>query len=247
MRGWRAKIGLIIPSANVNMEPEFYQMVPEGVTVHTSRMLIAQLSPEGLLAMSEHAVRAALELKTAGVDILVFGCTSGSFVKGLGHDQEIVKNLEEATSIPAITTSTAFLEAFKLCGIKKVSVASPYPDDINIRLQAFLEQNGYQVVQLKGLGLGKREKIFPLSNQEISRIGIQEPYVAYKLVRTLYSDDADGFFISCTNFRSIEIIATLEQDLGKPVVSSNQASLAIALKRLGIKKAVKGYGMLFDR
>ena len=247
MRGWRAKIGLIIPSANINMEPEFYQMAPEGVTVHASRMLITELTPQGLLAMSEHALRAAEELKSAGVDILVFGCTSGSFVKGLGHDQEIVKALEEATSIPAITTSTAFLEALELCGIKKLSVGSPYPDDINVKLQDFLEQNGFQVLQLKGLGLGKREKIFPLSDQEISRIGIQEPYVAYKLIRKLYSDDADGFFISCTNLRSIEVIQALEQDLGKPVVSSNQASLAIALKRLGIKNSVKGYGVLFDR
>jgi len=247
MQGWRARIGLIIPSANFNMEPDFYKMIPEGVTVHTSRMLLTEATAENLVEMGKHAVTAAQELKTAAVDILVFGCTAGSFLEGLGHDKEIIKALEEATSIPAVTTSTAVLEALEMCGIKRVSVATPYTDDINTKLRSFLEDNGFTVVQLKGLGLMERKKRYPISDIEISGIGIQEPYVSYKLVRKIADDDADGFFISCTNFRAVDIIQMLEDDLGKPVISSNQASFAISLKRLGIKTNVKGFGSLFER
>jgi maleate isomerase len=246
MNGWRGRIGLIIPSANSNMEPEFYKMAPDEVSTHTSRMLLPKLTVENLIEMGKLAVKAALELKTAAVDILVFGCTSGSFVKGLGHDREIVDALEGATSIPAITTSTAVLEAFKLLGVKRVSVASPYTDDINQKLETFLEQNGLDVLALKGLGLGDRRVIFPLSDQETATIGIQEPYIAYKLVKQLASANADAYFVPCTNLRTVEIISRLEDDLQKPVITSNQASLAMALRRLGIRKAVHGFGRLFD-
>jgi len=210
-------------------------------------MLLTEATAENLVEMGKHAVTAAQELKTAAVDILVFGCTAGSFLEGLGHDKEIIKALEEATSIPAVTTSTAVLEALEMCGIKRVSVATPYTDDINTKLRSFLEDNGFTVVQLKGLGLMERKKRYPISDIEISGIGIQEPYVSYKLVRKIADDDADGFFISCTNFRAVDIIQMLEDDLGKPVISSNQASFAISLKRLGIKTNVKGFGSLFER
>lgn len=248
MQGWRARIGLIIGSANYNMEPDFYKMAPEGITVHTSRILVTESTAESIVEMEKHAVRAAEELKTAAVDILVYGCTAGSFLKGLGQDTEVIKALEDASSIPTITTSTAVVEALRLLEINKVSVATPYTDDINAKLKTFLEDNGFIVVQLKGLlDLMERKKIYPLSDIEISCIGIQEPYVSYKLVRKMATDDSHGFFISCTNLRAVEIIQMLENDLGKPVISSNQASLAIALKRLGIRSNVKGFGSLFER
>ena len=247
MYGWRARIGLIIPSANFTMEPEFYKMVPEGVTVHTSRMLLTVTTSDTIVEMGKHAVRAAEELQTAGVDIIIFGCTSGSFLKGVGHDLEIIQQLKNTTGIPAITTSTAMLEALRLCQIKRLSVASPYVDDINEKLHTFLENNGFEVIQVKGLGLGDRKKIYPLSNTPISTIGMQEPYVSYNLIRKILNADADGYFISCTNFRTIEIIQMLEDDLLKPVISSNQASLAVALKQLGIRSTVKGFGSLFER
>jgi len=245
MHGWRARIGLILPSANFTMEPDFYKMIPEGVSVHASRMLLARTTAESLVEMGAQAVRAAEELKTAAVDILVFGCTSGSFLKGLGHDMEITSTLESATSIPSVTTSTAVLDALRLCKIRNVSVASPYNDAINEKLRIFLEGNGFSVVALKGLGLGERKAVFPISEGLISSIGIQEPSVAYKLARSAAVKNADGVFIPCTNFRAIEVVQTLEEDLGKPVISSNQASLAMALKRLGVRADVKGFGSLF--
>jgi len=247
LHGWRARIGLIIPSANFTMEPEFYKMIPEGVTVHTSRMLLTETTSDTLVEMERHGVRAAEELKTAGVDLLIFGCTSGSFLEGVDHDIEIMRKLKDATGIPAITTSTAVLEALRLCQIRRVSVASPYVDEINKKLHVFLEANGFEVIQIKGLGLGERKRIFPISDLPISTIGMQSPYVSYRLVRKIISDDADGYFISCTNFRTIEIIQMLEDDLSKPVITSNQASLAIALKQMGIHNKVRGFGSLFER
>ena len=248
MNGWRGRIGIIIPSANINMEPEFYRMAPEGVSTHASRMMLSALTVEGLLEMTKQAERAALELKSAAVDLLVYGCTSGGFIKGLEHDREVMAELEEKTSIPTITTVTAVLEVFKLLGVKKISVASPYGDEINTKLRNVLEENRFEVVALQGLGLGERKAVFPLSDLEISSLGIQAPHVAYRLVKQAQKagPEADAYFIPCTNFRTAEIISQLEDDIGKPVISANQATLAVALRRLGIKKAVQGYGSVFD-
>lgn len=249
MYGWRKRIGLLIPSVNTTMEPEFYKMIPEGVTIHTSRMLLRDnLSFNSLIEMEGEVERATKELATAGVDIVIFGCTSGSFIKGYKYNIEISDKInkllgKEKTSI---TTSTAVIEALKLLKSKKIAVATPYPEEINQKEKLFLEEEGFVVTNIKGLGFSERKQVYPLTISPVSLIGLQEPYVAYKLAIDANTDDSDCIFISCTNLRTIEIIEKLEKDLGKPVISSNQATLAMALKKVGIRERIEGYGILFE-
>jgi len=233
MYGWRRRIGLIIPSSNTTMEPEFYKMAPEGVSVHTARMDLKVVTEEALIEMEGYAKEAAKRLADAAVNIIMYGCTSGSLVKGKGYDQQIAKELEEASGIKAITTSTAVLEALRTLGISKVVVATPYIDSVNEKEKQFLEDNGFDVIAIKGLGI--------VQNTEI---GKQTPETAYRLALEVYSPEADGLFISCTNFRTIEIIDKLENDLGIPVVTSNQASMWFTLKNLEIKDKYDRFGIL---
>lgn len=104
---------------------------------------------------------------------------------------------------------------------------------MNEREKEFLEANGIEVLRIKGLGIVK--------NTEIGR---QEPWVAYKLALEVYTPEADGLFISCTNFRTIEIIDKLEVELGVPVVTSNQATMWYALKTMKVKEKYDMYGTL---
>jgi hypothetical protein len=127
MYGWRARIGLLIPSVNTTMEPEFNRMAPEGVSVHAMRLGLSGFTPEDLIAMGKEAGRAAKMVLDVGPEVIVFGCTSGSFVKGVGHDQELVKEIESATGRPAIATSQAVLEALHYLNMKSVAVATPLP------------------------------------------------------------------------------------------------------------------------
>lgn len=120
MYGWRRRIGLIVPSSNTTMEPEFWKMAPEGVSIHTARMRLREVTEESLLEMERHAKDAALELADAEVDVIVYGCTSGSLIKGKGYDKEIAKNLEEASGIKTITTSTAVLNALNTLDIQRL-------------------------------------------------------------------------------------------------------------------------------
>ena len=113
MYGWRGKIGLIIPSLNCTMEAELNKMVPRGVAVFATRLLLERGLPDELERMAVDTDKAAHLLETADVTGILYGCTSGSLIKGVGWDLEIIRRIEEKTGILTTTTSTAVVEAFK--------------------------------------------------------------------------------------------------------------------------------------
>ncbi|MGQ9601956.1 MAG: maleate cis-trans isomerase family protein [Candidatus Bipolaricaulia bacterium] len=225
MNGQRCRIGLIIPSSNTTMEAEFARHLPEGVSVHSTRVPLERVTAVELTKMAERAEEAAQLLADAQVDLIVYGCTTGSLIGGKGYDLELERRIRETTGIPALTTARAVLEVLRARGLKRIAVATPYIDEVNEKEREFLIANGFKVVAIRGLGL--------LQNLEI---GMQDPYVAFKLGKELMVDhpEAEGLFISCTNFRTLEITRPLSDELGKPVVSSNQATLWLALQELGI-------------
>lgn len=231
MYGWRARLGLIIPSSNSVMESEFYRFLSQGCSLHTSRVPFTEVTEESLLSMKAHLIGAAELLKDVEADLIIYGCTSGSFIKGKGYDRELEQKIESAVGIKAITTSTAVLKALDLLHVKRISVATPYPDEINSAEKRFLEDNGYEVLNIQGLGLRSN-----LDN------GRQEPEVAFRIAREAFKEGSEAVFISCTNFRTFEIIPLLEQDLGVPVITSNQASLLIPYRILGIQQDMPELG-----
>lgn len=244
MYGWRGRIGVIIPATNATFEPECYRMAPEGVSFHFSRMALSELSAEALQEMGTFTREKGRELEAAGVDVIVFGCTSGSFAGGKGHDGKIIREIQEETGIPALATSTAVLKALKRLEIQRMAVASPYSEELNARLKNFFEAHGLNVTAIRGLGFVKKTAQFPLASRPVSLPNLQPPEVAYKLARFVNGPEAQGILISCTNFRTIDIIEKLETDLGKPVVTSVQATVWAALRQIGVGEALPEWGRL---
>ena len=235
--GWRARIGLILPSVNLVMEPEFNRMAPEGVSIHASRVLVmGKPSVESYMSMAEATARAAEELVTAEPDVVAYGCTSGSIV---GGDEAITRRIQDVVgATPVVTTATAVVEALRALGLSRIAVATPYVKFVNEEEKQYLEGRGFQVTRILGLELGDGDV---LERRMIQR---QSPSVAYRIAREAYTPDADGVFISCTGFAAIPIIEQLEADLGKPVVTSNQATFWAALRRAGLNDKVEGLGRL---
>lgn len=227
----RLRIGLMVPSSNTTMEPEFYSMVPSGVSVHTSRMELEEVTTTGLTRMAEEAERAARLLATADVDVIIYGCTTGSLVGGVEWEKRLVQSIEEDTNTRAFSTSWAVVEAIKSLDGDSVSVATPYTDDLNRLERAFLESYGLKVNTVRGLGL--------VRNLEI---GITELTVVEELVRAT-ANGSDIIFISCTNLPTIGLIGKLEAELGRPIVTSNQASIWAALRGSGVT-GIEGFGEL---
>ena len=245
MYGWRARIGIIIPSVNTTFEPECQRLAPEGVSFHFSRMSLGDLTIEGLREMGKHSIEKGKELASAGVDLIVFGCTSGSFSEGTGHDEKIIRELEEATGIPALATSTAVIKALKTLSVRSFALCSPYSEELNAREKEFFEAQGFKVTAMVGLGLVKKTPLFPLASRPVSHVGLQEFYVPYKLARMVNSPEAQAIFISCTNFATLAKIEALEKEIGKPVITANQATFWAALRKMGVKDQWTGSGRLF--
>jgi len=227
------RLGLLIPSSNTTMEQEFNRMRPRNATVHTARMRLREVVVSELLSMEKEIVSEALKLADARVDVIGFGCTTGSLARGLGHDEEIVSRIEKATKIPAVATAGAVVDALKALGLSRISVGTPYSDEINALEKRFLEQNGFRIVRMKGLGI--------TDNTEIGR---QSQRTVYDLVNEVETAEAEGIFVSCTNLPTISLIEKLEKELGKPVVSSNTATMWAMLRKIGYKKGIRGYGRL---
>jgi maleate isomerase len=211
-------------------------MVPEGVSIHFARLFpeaedTETVSLERLLGYGKEVPNAAKSLSFVKPDVIAFGCTSGSLIEGIGYDRGIIKNIESATGIRGTTTSTSVIAALKEMGMRNLSVATPYPDWLNEKTKEFLEANGFKVLGIKGL-------------ENVGRISIEIPEKAYRLAREVYDPTADGVFISCTALRTIEIVEGLEEDIGKPVISSNQATLWMMMKMVGIKKRISHFGKL---
>lgn len=184
------------------------------------------------MKMEEDLKSAAKLLATVSPHVVAYACTSGSFVKGLGWDKVIVEKIQSIVGCPAITTSTAMVQALQKLDIHRVALATPYLNAVNERETEFLRQNGFQVVACKGLGLSGRT------------IREQTPETVYELARSVDTPQAEGLFISCTDFRAMEVIEALEKDLGKPVTSSNQVTLWALMKILNYPGQVKGFGQL---
>ncbi len=234
MYGWRGRLGLIVPSSNTTMEMELHTFLPEGVSLHTARMPLRNVTEEELLSMASMAADAARLLRDAGVEQILYGCTSGSFIGGKDYEKELEARIEEEVKVPVVSTSTAVIEALKILDAQPILVITPYTDEINQREREFLEANGFEVLDIRGLGI-----------EDNLRIGKLEPYEAYRLAKASFIEEADAIFISCTNLRTFEIIEALEEDLGVPVVTSNQASLWLALREMDVMERIPELGNLF--
>ncbi|MCS7102655.1 MAG: maleate cis-trans isomerase [Candidatus Korarchaeum sp.] len=227
------RLGILIPSSNTIMEVEFREMLPKGFSVHTARMRLKEVTVEGLEEMEREAEYEALKLKDAGVDVIGYGCTSGSLIKGPGHDEILERRIEEVSGRPAVATSGAVLRALRTLNLRSLAVVTPYIDEINEKEVYFLERNGFEVLDLKAMKLK--------DNLEIGRVSTDR---LISLVRELDHKRADGIFISCTNLPTIGAIAHLERELSKPVFSSNTATLWAMLRRAGSDIKIEGYGRL---
>ncbi len=230
--GARLRIGMLIPSGNVIIEPQVNAMLPPGVALYATRLSLRGSSEAELLAMAQNVEEAARLLAHANVGLVAFNCTAVStYSKAMEAD--IQRRIAAATGLPALMTSAAIVEGLKRLKVKKLVLLTPYLPEVNAREVRFLEESGFEVLAEKGLGLN--------TNTEMALL---EPDVWVEMARKNRTNDADAYLVSCTAVRSAEVIDVLEQELGRPVVTSNQAIAWHCLREGGIEDKVRGFGAL---
>ena len=235
MYGWRARIGRISPSPETVGAEEWRRSMPDGVCLVETRTLIHDVTVEGLSETVTQIERAALELASAEVDIILQAGTAIAFFRGFGHDQELSRRITAVTGVKATTSLTAVVEALRALKAQRLAIATAYLPEIDARLVDVLQQSGFQVATIRGMGLKK--------SIDMGRVAPDETYrLAKEVVRA--APDAEGILISCGNLRTFEVIEPLETDTGLPVITSNQAGLWQALRLVGVKDRLLGLGRL---
>ena len=233
--GWRFRLGMIVPSVNTEAEPQIGAMLPDGVTLHTTRLKMVEGPPETLLSFTDKIEEGASVLADAGVDRILFHCTAVTT-----HDPDMARRIRErivqATGLPVSVTGEAVAAALGALGARKVVMVTPYLREVNEREAAFLRHHGVTVLGHHAQGLTYAREFRAI-----------EPYGWYRMAIERKHAEADAYFLSCAQIRVAEIIEALEHDLGRPVVTSNQAALWHALRQGGIGDQFAGFGQLFAR
>jgi maleate isomerase len=235
--GARLRAGIIIPSGNPIAEPEIQAMLPMGVSALVTRLPLRGSSEPELLNMLNGLDTASKLLADAGVDVIVFHCTAVStFAPHLAND--IRARISGATGIPSFATSDAVLAACEALNAKRLSLLTPYIEDVHKREIDFLHAAGKVVVADACLGIN--------TNDAMARVS-PDRLLKWASGITCTTSDADLCFLSCTALRSAPVIAPLESLSGRPVITSNQAMTWYLLRSAGLSDVVAGFGDLFNR
>jgi maleate isomerase len=240
MLGWRARIGVLVPPGNPTVEPELYRMTPHGVSLHFARLdSSSSSSAPGAHGGMEDRTQAYLDslpavaptLGAVSPAVVVLAFTAASYSHGFVREQVLADRIASLTGSRALTAAQAIFAALQRLGVKKLALGTPYPESISALGRAYWEAAGLKVVgyaRLAGV-----ENIYDESEER-----------AYRLACQADVPDADAVLLSGTGLPTVGVLEVLERDLGKPVISSNQASLWRALRMAGVREPVAGFGRL---
>lgn len=233
------RIGVLAPSGNIVMEREFPRYLPTGFTVVHNRLSRpgSDMTKGQLVGMMASLERAAKDLAQSYPEIILYGCTSGSFLLGIGNEGEAAEKIKEYTGIPGLTTSMAVVEALNALKAKRIFMVTPYPDEINDLEVKFLENRSVGVVGFDSFRVSTVQGLHALSSKQVADLVLKN--------RAAIAS-CDAVFISCTGLFTMDEIENLETELNRPVISSNQATLWAALKHLQVNTKGLGVGSLFN-
>src|SRR5215510_4545964 len=228
-------LGLIAPPAD-------YPVPEEGLLMYSSRVRFSvfglglkTMTPEGYDSVIDRIVPGAQKLAKEGANAILLMGTSLTFYRGAAFNQQLTNDIKKATGLPATTMSTAVVEGLRSMGGRRLAVSTAYNDEVNRRLKAFLQESGFEVLALKGLGLESIEDPGKVTQSDLREFSARVFDMAPK---------ADAMLVSCGGLRTLEILKPLEERIKVPVVSSTPHALWAGVKLLGVSGRVKGYGSL---
>lgn len=227
-------IGVIIPY-DFALDRELWRWVPAQVSLHLTRTPYQDIPVSVAQAMAvgdrETVARCTRDLLVVEPAAVAYGCTSGSFIGGLVGEAALVAAMVEAGARTAVTTSGAVIAAAHALGIKTVAVVTPYDEAVGTRLRAYLSEAGLEITANNNMGLTGRIWTVPYE-------------VTADLVRRTAQSGGDAVFLSCTNLPTYDLIASLEQELGVPVLTANQVTMWAVLAAAGVEAVGPGQSLL---
>ena len=226
------RVGLLVPSSNTTIEGDFHRNLPEDVEVITSRMFLEHTTKNAEIYMIEESLPDAIRMiRTAKPHVTVFGCTSAGSLFGQGYDASILQDIRKETGTEVVSILSALSEEFALLGAMKIAVFTPYIEELNETIRASLEEDGFDVLSIDGMGIVDNTRIGSLRGEEILAF-------ARDKINHAHLEKADCLFFSCTNLPAIRALPLLQENFPKTsIMTSNLAAIRAVHRRREKTKA----------
>jgi arylmalonate decarboxylase len=229
-------LGLVMP-VDPWVPPEAAAMYPTGILFQVASVGLKMMTPLGYDAVLERIAPAAKALSQQGAQAIVLMGTSLSFYKGAAFNRELTQRLSTVSGCPAVTMSTAVIDGLNGVGGKRLAVATAYDDEVNVRLRTFLQEEGFDVLAIRGLGVENVDDIHNVTQDGLLKFSVEVFESAQR---------ADALLISCGGLHTLDLIEPLERRCRIPVVSSLPHALRAGMRLVGQSGRVPGHGRLLS-
>ena len=230
------RVGVISLATDFNIETDLKRMYPDQVGFFTSR--VRNYNPLTLdnLRLMAPGISAAADTILPGtdLDVMIYACTSGTVA--IGQDKVVELIHASRPGVKVTTPVSAVDSALQQFGAKRISILTPYTENVNQGVAEVFGQQGYDVLSIAGFGFEDDTAMTFISPEDIARAAVES-----------CDPKAEVMFLSCTALRASVVIEQIEQQLGIPVISSNQALVWHSLKLMNYTKPVPGFGCLLSQ
>ena len=235
-RHHRAKIGYVLLASEQTVEDDVMSLKPEGVGFHFARLDSPDEINHGTLsALADQLAHCAGTIIPNGsLDVVCYACTSGSIVAG---EERVLSELASgAPSAKPTSLITCVMSALRAVDARRIAVGTPYVDEINVQEEACLKAAGFEIVEIKGMGIENDSQMVRVTPSYLKEFAL-----------SLDHRDADAVFISCSALRTLDVIGEIEVASGKAAICSNQAMIWHTLRLAGVRDQFQGYGRLLSQ
>jgi maleate cis-trans isomerase len=230
-------IGLISPNTTEETLVDVYKIFPPGVRIEGRTLQVGKYTDDEFRRAEVNFQGLVRDLAQRPLDFLMITGELFLSYKGPGSDRAILDLVKQITPVPASTVLTAVTRGCRALGLKRIVMASPFPEDQDERLVKFLAHDGIDVVAFRGLGCPNADVMWELP-----------PETGYDLAMELLREhpDVDGVYLPCNKWRTASVIERIEKDTSKLVVTNTQAWTWEAMRTMGMRDPVSGYGRLLS-
>ena len=230
------RIGLITLASDFRIEKDFNNIIHgKNIDLYCNRIhCYNPLTNETLKKMADDIPKVTKDiLPDQKLDCVAYGCTSGTIAAGYSSIFEKVNLAKPNTKVT--TPITSAINAFKSLKIKKLSIFTPYTDEINQSVINYFEKENLEISELAYFDIA--------SDLDIGKV---HPEYLFDVLSKIDLSNSDALFVSCTALPVLSIIQDLEKKMDKIILSSNQTLIWDTLKQIDFRNEVEGYGELFN-
>lgn len=229
--------GLISPNYSEETLADAYKVFPDEIRIEGRTLTVEKYTDDEFQRAEQAFAELVRDLACQPLDFLMITGELFLSYKGPGSDRRILETVKAITPVPASTILTAVTGACRALRMRRVVMATPFPEEQDERLVRFLAHDGIQVVAFRGLGCPNASAIWELP-----------PETGYDLAAALLREhpEVDGIYMPCNKWRVVSVIERIENETGKPVITNTQAWVWEALRAIGMKTPIRGYGRLLS-